>query len=272
MDKEVLNLEEASNLLGVSTKTLLKILREEAVPARKIGREWRFSQRALLEWLAGGNSLQYTAAEEVVREYFDQLAPDYDATRVKCYGDDLRNLIMDKVIVEQEMTVADIGSGTGYLTKALARHAGKVVAVDNSREMLNVARRELEKEGARNVEFILGEARNIPLADNHCDYVFANMLLHHLSDPAEALREFLRILKPGGEAIITDVEEHPHKWVREEKSDLWCGFDPDELAEWFKEAGFTAVSVERLGCDCFTTGSRGQSAHIKIIMARGKKP
>lgn len=270
-EKEVLNLEEASALLGVSMKTLQKILREEEIPARKIGREWRFSRTALLRWLAEGNSQQYSAAEQIVREYFDQLAPEYDASRVKCYGNDLRNLLMDKVAVTAGMRVADIGCGTGYLTKALAERAEEVMAVDASREMLNVARREMGKAGLHNIRFLQGAAEELPLSSDHYDLVFANMLLHHLSDPGEALREFCRILKPGGQVILTDVEEHRHTWVKQEKSDLWLGFHAEELTDWFGEAGFVEAKVEKLGCDCFTTGSQGQSAHIPIILATGKK-
>ncbi|MDD3228965.1 MAG: helix-turn-helix domain-containing protein [Oscillospiraceae bacterium] len=59
MDDDILNLEQAVDFLGVSEKTLIKLLREEHVPARKIGREWRFSRRALLGWLASGDSNDY---------------------------------------------------------------------------------------------------------------------------------------------------------------------------------------------------------------------
>lgn len=59
MDNNILNVEQATEFLGVSEKTLIKLLREENVPARKIGREWRFSKQALIHWLATGNSLDY---------------------------------------------------------------------------------------------------------------------------------------------------------------------------------------------------------------------
>lgn len=60
MDDTILNLEGAIDFLSVSEKTMIKLLREEHIPARKIGREWRFSKAALTEWLATGDSIQYS--------------------------------------------------------------------------------------------------------------------------------------------------------------------------------------------------------------------
>lgn len=59
MEDDILKLEQAIEFLGVSEKTLIKLLREEHIPARKIGREWRFSREALLHWLATGDSIDY---------------------------------------------------------------------------------------------------------------------------------------------------------------------------------------------------------------------
>ena len=63
MDKEILNMEEAAELFNVSIKTFIKLLKEEKVPARKIGREWRFSRQALIQWLSAGDSQQYSSSE-----------------------------------------------------------------------------------------------------------------------------------------------------------------------------------------------------------------
>ena len=59
MDSDILNLEQAMEFFGVSERTMIKLLREENVPARKIGREWRFSRMALLKWLGEGDSTKY---------------------------------------------------------------------------------------------------------------------------------------------------------------------------------------------------------------------
>ena len=64
MDNDILNLSQASEFLGISEKTLIKLLREEHIPARKIGREWRFSREALVRWLAAGDSVNYINQNE----------------------------------------------------------------------------------------------------------------------------------------------------------------------------------------------------------------
>ena len=65
MDSNILNIEQAIVFLGVSEKTLIKLLREEHVPARKIGREWRFSKKALIEWLSTGDSCNYINKNDI---------------------------------------------------------------------------------------------------------------------------------------------------------------------------------------------------------------
>lgn len=58
-DAEILNIEEAAALMGVSVKTFNRVLRSEELPARKIGREWKFSRRALIDWVGSGRSTDY---------------------------------------------------------------------------------------------------------------------------------------------------------------------------------------------------------------------
>lgn len=72
MDESILNVEQAVEFLGISEKTLIKMLREEHIPARKIGREWRFSKAALTEWLAGGDSLDYISRNDFYRVSEDE--------------------------------------------------------------------------------------------------------------------------------------------------------------------------------------------------------
>src|SRR5262245_65734886 len=57
--REILDIDEAAELLGVSVKTFNKVLHSEDIPARKVGREWKFSRRALIEWVGSGRSSRF---------------------------------------------------------------------------------------------------------------------------------------------------------------------------------------------------------------------
>jgi excisionase family DNA binding protein len=59
LNKDILNVEEAAALLGVSVKTFNKVLHAEDMPARKIGREWKFSRAALIEWVGSGRARDF---------------------------------------------------------------------------------------------------------------------------------------------------------------------------------------------------------------------
>ncbi len=58
-DRDILNIEEAAALLGVSIKTFNKVLHSQDMPARKIGREWKFSRRALINWVGNGQNRDF---------------------------------------------------------------------------------------------------------------------------------------------------------------------------------------------------------------------
>lgn len=72
MESEILTLEEACEFLHVSVRTMIKLLREDHLPARKIGREWRFSRKALIDWIASGDSVSYTNQDEIYAVYQDK--------------------------------------------------------------------------------------------------------------------------------------------------------------------------------------------------------
>jgi excisionase family DNA binding protein len=269
---DVLSLEEASQLFQVSTKTFLKLLREENVPARKVGREWRFSRTALLHWMAEGKSQDYVSAEEAGKAYFAELAPVYDELRKGCYGEALREILISRFPPGPADEVADIGTGTGYLAKSLAGQANKVWAVDSSPAMLEVARKDFQASGISNAVFLEGDALDLPLKDNSTNMAFANLLLHHLLEPEIAVKEMYRILKPGGRVILTDVDQHPYGWTIAEKSDIHLGFERSEIKKWLNRAGFTKIELTDLGCNCRTSNHSGAIVQIPMFLATAVKP
>ncbi|MBU3160743.1 helix-turn-helix domain-containing protein [Clostridium frigoris] len=72
MENEILNLEQACGLLNVSERTMIKLLREDHLPARKIGREWRFNKKILIDWIGSGDSVRYTNQDDTYAVYEEE--------------------------------------------------------------------------------------------------------------------------------------------------------------------------------------------------------
>jgi ubiquinone/menaquinone biosynthesis C-methylase UbiE len=106
------------------------------------------------------------------------------------------------------MAVADVGAGTGYFAVPIARSIfpdGKVFAVDVEPEMLGKLRDKLTVPGSpTNIELLQGESAQTNLRDGACDRVLFANVWHELEDPAGALKEMRRILRPSGRLVIVD--------------------------------------------------------------------
>ena len=157
----------------------------------------------------------------------------------------------------------DVGTGTGELLRDLAVRFRRVIGIDGSAPMLERAREGVRAMGATNVELRLGDVEHLPLPEGEADVVVANMVMHHVSEPALALRELLRGLLPGGRLLIGDYTRHDNEWMREELGDQWLGFDPDEVAGWLRSAGFERIEVKRV---------TAESSPMGIFVARAHKP
>jgi SAM-dependent methyltransferase len=104
--------------------------------------------------------------------------------------------------------VVDCGSGSGFdslISSILVGTEGQVIGVDMIPEMLNKARAGAEKMGATHVEFREGLVENLPLPEEFADVVISNGVLNLTLDKVKTLKEWARILKPGGRLFIGDI-------------------------------------------------------------------
>ena len=145
-----------------------------------------------------------------------------------------------------------------------------MIAVDQSKNMIEEMRKKISE--VNGIDYRVGSMENLPIADKTVDYVFANMVLHHIDSPPDAIREMTRILKPGGKIIITDLDEHNFEFLKTEHKDRWMGFKRDDVKKWFSNAGLKNVSVDCVGENCCATSSSGcQNATVSIFVAFGQK-
>ena len=110
--------------------------------------------------------------------------------------------------IQEGNTVVDLGSGAGndvFIARRIVGENGRVIGIDMTQEMINVAIRNQLKLGYANVEFRLGEIENLPLDDNSTDVVISNCVLNLVPDKHKAFSEIYRSLKPGGHFCVSDI-------------------------------------------------------------------
>ncbi len=204
------------------------------------------------------------------KQYFDMVAREWDNMRSGFFSENVRQKALDVAKAQRGKVAADIGAGTGFMTEGLVSHGLRVIAVDESQEMLDVMRRKFRD--VEEVDYRLGEAEHLPIADESVDYVFANMYLHHVDSPQKAIAEMARILKPGGKLVITDLDEHHYEFLRTEQSDRWLGFQRQQIQRWFTGVALKNVSVDCVGENCCAQADCGNAcAGVSIFVASGEK-
>ena len=152
--------------------------------------------------------------------------------------------------------VLDLGSGSGldcFLAAQQVGPAGRVVGLDMTDDMLELAQRNLAKVAATNVEFHKGEMESMPLPDATFDVIISNCVINLSPDKDAVFRESLRVLKPGGRVRVSDIV-----WTRpsteEERQNLasWAGciagaLHIDEYVAKLRSAGFADIQTELVG-------------------------
>jgi ubiquinone/menaquinone biosynthesis C-methylase UbiE len=203
------------------------------------------------------------------REYFDEVAHEWDHLRESFFTEAVREKALSVAMVRSGRKAADIGAGTGFITEGLIDKGLRVVAIDQSAAMLRVMKRKVRDTA---VDCCVAGAEDLPVCDGAVDYVFANMCLHHVERPRTAIREMHRILRDGGELVITDLDTHDFVFLKEESHDRWLGFKREDITEWFADAGFRNVEVQCVGEQCCAKSvCTDDYASISIFVASGEK-
>lgn len=179
--------------------------------------------------------------QDKVRAYFDELAGKFGRHYVP--GRSWKGLAEALLKLMPRQVVADLGAGEGTLSQLLAQRAEKVIAVDNSENMVAFGSDLALKHGVGNLEYRAGDLEALPIEDCAVDLAVLSQSLHHAPHPQKALEEAHRILRDKGRIIILDLKRHQFEEARELYADLWLGFTESELAILLEKAGFINVET-----------------------------
>jgi ArsR family transcriptional regulator len=178
--------------------------------------------------------------------FFLNSANAWDAMRTEMIGarTDLLSLLD---LLDPDWVVGDLGCGAGHISEALAPCVARVIAVDESGPMLGAAKLRLDPYA--NVDLRPGTIESLPIDDNTLDAAVLFLVAHFITDPAKAMREIRRVIKPGGRLLIVDLMSHDRVEYVIQLGHVWQGFDGDQMKAWLTEAGFTSSRYRALPAD-----------------------
>ena len=162
------------------------------------------------------------------------------------YGSILHDVI-DSLGLNDKATVLEVGPGVGLLLTELAAKFKKLIALDNSKEMLEKSKEAIAKGKFNGVQFILGDTTIARKKDVLSDLIIFDMVLHHISSPTKTFKDSSALLNENGYLLIADLSTHDQDWVRESCGDLWLGFDETDLNHWAQKAGLVTGQSSYLG-------------------------
>lgn len=155
--------------------------------------------------------------------------------------------------IKKGETVIDLGSGAGFdafIVSPLVGETGRVIGVDLSDEMLDLAKSNIEKGDYKNVEFVKGDIEQLPLEDNFAEHVISNCVINLSLNKDKVYKEAFRVLKKGGKLSVSDIvleKELPDFIKKSVAAHIACVSGAEKLEnyiQYVKNAGFKDIRIE----------------------------
>lgn len=156
--------------------------------------------------------------------------------------------------------VLDIGCGDGFSGTLLAPRAARYVGLDRSATVLEAAESRLAplRDAGQRIELVEAEMESLPFEHDSFDEVLLFHALTYSSEPARALREAARVLRPGGRMVLTTLRAHEHPDATAAYGHQQAGFAESFLREALREAGLTVEA-------CAATSRERRPPHFEVL-------
>lgn len=178
------------------------------------------------------------ARAEAASAYFRASAPEWHRIRSLHVDDrEVESALLQALAPDGHGGLLDVGTGTGRMLELFGPRIERGLGVDASREMLAVARTNLDKAGLRHCSVRHADMYTLPIADRSFEIVLIHQVLHYAERPDLATAEAARVLAPGGRLAIVDFAPHELEELRRDHAHRRLGFADAEIQGWLKAAG-----------------------------------
>lgn len=188
-----------------------------------------------------------SAREARAADYFARHAAQWDVLRSLHSADSTVEAALARLLGEAPLgRFLDVGTGTGRMAELFEPAADAVVALDNSPEMLRLARARLQHLAPGRVELVQGDFAALPFGDAAFDTVLFHQVLHYAQSPEAVLAEAARVTRPGGRVAIVDFAPHDREELRSAHAHVRLGFSGEQVRALLTIAGFDPDASEAL--------------------------
>jgi ArsR family transcriptional regulator len=200
------------------------------------------------------------ARESSAANYFARHAAEWDTLRSLHSPDEPVEVALGLALGTGSLgRLLDIGTGTGRMAELFAARASHVTGLDNSPEMLRIARARLQNLPAGAFDLVQGDFAQLPCADQSFDTVLFHQVLHYAQAPEIVLAEAARVTRPDGVLAIVDFAAHDREELRSAHAHARLGFTDEQMLGLLSNAGFAPAPPVALP---------GQPLTVKIWTAR----
>jgi ubiquinone/menaquinone biosynthesis C-methylase UbiE len=185
-------------------------------------------------------------------DYFTSHAAEWDSLRSLHISEAEVEGALKTLIAQQPLgRVLDVGTGTGRMIEIFAGQAERFVAVDNSVEMLRLARAKLASlpnaaAVQAHTDIVRGDFNTLPFEDRSFDTILFHQVLHYAQTPDYVIAEAARLLAPGGRLVIVDFASHDFEELRSVHAHARLGFADDMMKRAFAASGLALSGIETL--------------------------
>ena len=180
------------------------------------------------------------AAREVsAAAYFARHAAEWDEIRSLHSADGPVEAALLKALNGPSLgSLLDVGTGTGRIAELLAPRAQRVTGLDNSPEMLRLARARLQGLPAEKLDLVQGDFTALPFASPAFDTVVFHQVLHYAQAPEQVLAEAARVTRDAGTIAVVDFAAHDREELRSQHAHARLGFSDEQMLALLAGAGF----------------------------------